>query len=116
MAIILNKEALERAKYLIDAGEVESFDADWNEEKPTPSEVDIFIDRHTMEEYGSWFLGKNTDFDKTVQQHYEYPFGDLNEVQKCALVHSLAEAKKNGHAEIAQAAQELLDLIAEHGE
>lgn len=113
MAITLNREALERAKYLINAGEVTAFDADWNEEKPTPDEVDEFIDNHDMKEYGNWFLGKNDKYDRQVQEHYEYPYGDLREVQRCAVVHSLAQAEKRGDREVAQAAKELLALIDE---
>lgn len=113
MAITLNKAAVERAKYLIQAGEVTSFDADWNEEKPTPSELDVYLDNHDIEEYGLWFLGENDTFDCEVKEYYEYPYGDLNEVQRSALVHSLAQAQKNGLHDIAKAAQELLDLIDE---
>ncbi len=113
MAITLNQAALDRAKYLIEAGEVTSFDADWNEEKPTPSEVDKYIDTHDMKEYGEWFLGKNDKFDREVQEHYEYPYGDLREVQRCAVVHSLAQAERKGDKEVAKAAKELLALIDE---
>lgn len=111
MSIKLNHAAMEHAKYLIQAGEVESFDSNWNEEKPTPTETDLFIDTHTMEEYGAWFLGKNDEYDKETQEHYEYPYGDLKEVQRSALVYSLAQAEKNSHSEIAQAARELLELV-----
>lgn len=111
MSIKLNHAAVEHAKYLIQAGEVESFDSDWNEEKPTDTEVDHFIDTHTMEEYGAWFLGKNDEYDDETQEHYAYPYGDLKEVQRSALVHSLAAAERNGHSEIAHAAKELLELV-----
>lgn len=111
MAITLNQNALQRAKELILAGEFESLDADWNEEKPTPTEVDEFIDTHYMKEYGNWFLGKNSKFDSEVKEHYEYPHGDLKEVQRCALVHSVELAEKQGDKEIAQAARELIKLI-----
>jgi hypothetical protein len=111
MAITLNKDAVKRAEYLIKAGEVESFDADWNEEQPTPDEVNYFIDHHFMEEYGLWFLGKNSNYPDSVKEHYEYPYGDLKEVQQCALVYTLARAEENGDHEIAQVAKKLLDMI-----
>jgi len=111
MPIKLNQAAVEHAKYLIKAGEVESFDTDWNEEKPTPTEVDHFMNTHYIKEYGNWFLGKNDQVDDKLKEHYEYPYGDLKEVQHCALVYSLGQAEKRGDKEIAQAAKELLDLI-----
>jgi hypothetical protein len=113
MAIILNKAAVDRAKYLIEAGEVTSFDADWNEEKPTPTEVEEFLEAHDMEEYGEWFLGKNDQFDPEVKEHYEYPYGDLREVQRCALVDSHAEAEEKGDKEIAHVINELIALVDE---
>ncbi len=111
MAITLNKAAVDRAKYLIKAGEIESFDSNWEAEKPTPSEVERFIDVHDMSEYGEWFLGKNDQFPDNVKQHYEYPHGDLKEVQRSALVHTIAQAEKKGHKEIVKAAKELLELV-----
>ena len=111
MAIKLNQAAVDRAKNLIKAGEVESFDTDWNEEKPTPTEVDHFISTHYMKEYGEWFLGKNTDIEDTKKEHYLYPHGDLKEVQRCALVDSIAKAEKKGDKDIACAATELLGLV-----
>ena|SRR5579871_4584308 len=113
MAIVLNKAALDRAKYLLKAGEVTSFDSDWNEEKPTPTEVEEYLEAHDMEEYGEWFLGKNDEFDSEVKEHYDYPYGDLKEVQRCALVHSHAQAEQRGDKEIMHAIEGLINLIDE---
>jgi hypothetical protein len=113
MAIVLNKAAVDRAKYLIEADEVTSFDSDWNEEKPTPTEVEQFLEAHDMEEYGEWFLGKNDQFDREVKEHYEYPYGDLREVQRCALVHSQAQAEKRDDKEMMHVIKELIALVDE---
>jgi hypothetical protein len=111
MAIKLNQAAVERAKYLIKAGEFESFDSSWDEEKPNQTEIDYFIGAHDMKEYGNWFLGKNDQFDSELPEHYEYPIGDLKEVQRCALVYSLSRAEEKKYREIAQAARELIEFI-----
>lgn len=113
MSITLNQAAIEHAKYLINAGEIVSFDSDWNEEKPTPTEVNHYIETHYMLEYGNWFLGKNDQYESKVKEHYEYPFGDLKEVQRSALVDTIEKAEKNGHKEIASAAKHLLALVDE---
>lgn len=111
MAMILNRSGFEHAERLIKAGEFESFDADWNEERPTPDEVGNFINTHYIQEYGLWFLGMNDEHADTTKEYYEYPHGDLKEVQRSALVHSLAHAEKNGHKEIAHAASKLIEMI-----
>jgi hypothetical protein len=113
MAIVLNKAAVDRVKYLIEAGEVTSFDSDWNEEKPTPTEVEQFLEAHDMEEYGEWFLGKNDQFDGEVKEHYEYPYGDLREVQRCALVYSQAQAEKRDDKEMVHVIKGLIALVDE---
>ena len=111
MAIKLNQAAVERAKYIIAAGEVESLHTNWNEEKPTPTEVDHFLSTHYMKEYGEWFLGINSEIADTQKGHYEYPYGDLKEVQRSAVVDSIAKAEKKGDKEIVRVAQELLALV-----
>lgn len=111
MAIKFHKSGFDNAVRLIKVGEVATFDSDWNEEKPTPDEVNHFIDTHYMSEYGLWFLGKDEKYPDDVKEHYVYPHGDLKMVQRCAIVDSLAKAKKNGDQEVAKATQQLLDMI-----
>lgn len=111
MAITLHTMAEKQAERLIREGEVESFDAQWSEEQPTEDEVDEFIDTHFIEEYGLWFLGQNSEYPTTVKEHYEYPYGDLKEVQRCALVDTIERAEKKGDNEIAHAAKKLLAMI-----
>ena len=111
MSISLNNEAVKQAERLIKAGEVETFDSDWNEEQPTPDEIEHFIENHFIREYGMWFLGKNSQYPDTVKEHYEYPYGDLEEVQQSALAHTIKHAEKNGDHTIARIAKDLLAMI-----
>jgi hypothetical protein len=111
MKVKFHKAGFERAKVLIKAHEYESFDNDWQEEKPTPDEVVKFLDAHDIEEYGLFFLGVNEEIPDEAKEHYIYPHGDLKEVQLSALVQTQKEAEKNGHKEIAQAAKTLLEMI-----
>jgi hypothetical protein len=111
MHVKLHRTGFEHAKALIQAGEVESFSSNWNEQKPTHDEVDHYINTHFLKEYGNWFLGRNLDIPDTNKEHYVYPYGDLKEVQRCALVDVIEQAGKRGYKEVVQAAQELLDLV-----
>lgn len=111
MSVVLNQSAYDHAERLIKAGEFESLDSDWNEERPTPDEVGNFINSHYLQEYGLWFLGMNSQYPETAQEYYEFPHGDLKEVQRCALVDSLEHAKKNHYKDIIEAAQRLIDMI-----
>ncbi len=111
MAIKLNKTAFNNALKLIQAGEVEKFDSNWNEEKPDANEIANFLNTHSMEEYGLWFLGKNDQFKENTKEHYVYPYGDLKEVQKSALIDTQKQAQKNGDHEVLNAIRQLLDMI-----
>lgn len=111
VAIHLNKKALEQAERLIKAGEIETFDSSWEEEKPTVNEVNDYLDSHYMDEYGMWYLGINPQISKDVKEHYDYPYGDLKTVQRCALVDTIKRAEKAGHKDIAQVAKRLLEMV-----
>ncbi len=109
MAITLNKAAIEHAKKLIKAGEVERM-ANFAGAKPTEDEVDKYINTHYIEEYGLWFLGTDTAKPKS-KQGYIYPTGDLKMIFKSALEESKKKAAAAGHKEIEAAATELIRLI-----
>lgn len=111
MSIKLNQAAYNHAENCIRASEFETFETDWKEAAPTPDEVDYFINTHYMKEYGLWFLGKDESKPESAKEHYLYPHGDLKVVQKVTLEHTVQEAEKRGHAEIAQAAKKLLALL-----
>lgn len=111
MAIKLNQFAVEKAKYVIKADEVDPKPGNWETHRPTENDIVEFINCHTMQEYGKWFLGENTDIPDNARQHYVYPTGDLKIVHLSALMLAEQQATKNNHPEIARAARELIQLI-----
>lgn len=111
MAIVLNKKAVEQAEANIKSGEITSFDSDWEGEKPTIDEITYYLKAHTNEEYGTWYLGINTEVPKNLQEYYEYPYGDLKTVQRSALVDTIKRAEQKGHQEIVNAAKRLLEMV-----
>lgn len=112
MAIKLNEAGFEHAKELIKGGlEVEKKAGDWEQHKATKDEIDKFLETHYLEEYGLWFLGINTDFPDNDKDRYVYPYGDLKIVHKDALATAIAQATKQGHKEIVEAASKLLEMI-----
>jgi len=111
VAIVLNKKAVEQAERLIQAEEIETFDSNWQAEKPTVDEVNHFLNAHTNEEYGTWYLGINTEVPKNLKEYYDYPYGDLKTVQRSALVDTIRRAEQKGHKEIVNAAKRLLEMV-----
>lgn len=111
MKINLQKQAVDQAEKLINAGQVSGHDANWENEMPTIDETEYYIETHYMTEYGKWFLGVDTTAPKEFKEHYVYPYGDLKVVQRSALVDSHKKAEKAGHSEIAKEAKRLLELF-----
>lgn len=111
MAVILNKKAFEHAKHLISSGEVQHDAANWESVKATLDEEVRYLNTHTMEEYGLWFLGINTGIAETSRHRYEFPYGDFSIVHRSGLEAIVRRAAQNGHKEIEAAAKQLLELI-----
>ena len=113
MAVKLNKAGFEHAESLIKNGlEVDCAANDWSETKPDADDELKYLESHSLDEYGLWFLGLDTEIAPTNQTKFLYPIGDFNLVQESALMAAVDEAKKNGHHDIAEAADKLLSKIA----
>jgi len=113
MAIKLHKAGYEHAEDMIREGvEVEHGSNDWEEVKPNADDELNYLDSHSLDEYGLWFLGIDTSLPAENSSKFVYPFGDFNVVQECALIVAEEQAKKNHHDDIAVAARELLKKIA----
>lgn len=113
MSIRLNEEAFKHAQDLIRHGEVEKTKLfKWKDNTPDRNDEARFLETHYDEEFGSWFLGINTDVAQDeVLQRYVYPIGDLQVVYKEGLVAAHKEAQKKGDEAIVKATQQLIDMI-----
>lgn len=114
MAIKLHHKGFAHAQMLIKAHEVEHNEDDtrWqSEDAPTADEIARYLNTHTVEEFGQWFLGVNTDMPKESKDHYVFPHGDFSEVHACAVIEAEKKARSQNLAEIADAAKKLLDMI-----
>src|SRR5579859_8239006 len=96
MPIKLNKAGYDHALAIIKNGlEVEHDTNNWEAVKPTKDEIVRFLNAHTLEEYGQWFLGINTDADQKDKSKYVLPLGDFSVLHKSALMAAATEAAKN---------------------
>jgi hypothetical protein len=94
--------------------EVEHTSNNWEEVKPTADDELHYIETHSLDEYGQWFLGINTDVAEDRKSKYVYPFGDFKVVQKSALMVVEEVAGKKHQHEIKDVAHQLLTKIV-HG-
>lgn len=111
MAIKLHKEGFDHAKAVIENGLEVEHSSNWDAVKPTKDEEVRHLNTHTLDEYGIWFLGIDTEVPENDKSKFVYPHGDLKVVHKSALIIAEEQAREKGHKDIQKAAQELIELI-----
>jgi hypothetical protein len=114
MTIKLNRSALTHARSLVTDGKaVHDERDDWSEHAPSTDDQNSYIEKHSLGEYGKWFLGIDDEKPSDTKGHYSFPFGDFSKVHRCAVISLESRAAQNDHDEITTAAKNLLKLIDE---
>ena len=108
--MIVNHEALAKAKQLIDEGSFR-INTPWRDAQPTNTAEDRYIEKHGWDEFGQWYLGVDPDAAADTKARYKFPFGDFNAVHRTGLVVVKQRAAQNHEPDVEAAADELLDLF-----
>jgi hypothetical protein len=116
MAVKLNETAFAQAKKLIEAGKVVLDERDaWSEHQPPAEDENRFIERHGPEAYGRWHLGVD-DLAGAGKGRYKFPYGDFENVHRCAVLSAESRAGQYKHYDIERACAHLhgaMDLLKE---
>lgn len=116
MTVNLNAQAVAQAQLLIKQGRfVHDLRGAWSEYKPSPDEENTFIEQNGIEEYGLWHLGINGNRSVDTKGYYEFPYGDLVNVHRSALISAENRAAQYGHLAIEAAAKDLRILVDRQG-
>ena len=110
MAMRLNKDAFEQAKRLIKEGQVVK-DSDWSKAQPSAKQETSYQEEHGWDEYGKWFLARDTEDDADTKGGHNFPYGDCRKVHRRGLIAAKQRAAQNDYAAIEKAADELLQMI-----
>jgi hypothetical protein len=110
--IKLNLAALEHAKNLIQQKHIvlDKRNA-WKEHQPSAEEENEFIRRHGFEEYAKWHLGIDERHAENTKTRYKFPYGDFNNIHRCALLAARSRAAQYQHYDIENAALSLSEII-----
>ena len=116
MTVKLNNRAYDYAKGLIQEGKFVFDERDsWSEHRPSAQKENEFIQQHGMTEYGRWYLGINDERSEDTKGHYEFPYGDFENVHRCGVITAESRAGQYKHYDIENAAAHLHGMIdAEH--
>ncbi len=106
----VNKEAVNKAKKLIDDGDVDS-KTDWSDAAPSTDNQNSAIDSQGYDGYGQWHLGIEEGASEETKGRFGFPYGNFKKVNRAALIHAKQRASQNDHDDIAKAADELLQRV-----
>lgn len=114
MATKLNRKALEHARGLIKKGKVQrDVRDDWSEHAASADDENSFIDKHGFDEFAKWHLGIDKEKSEGTKGSVSFPFGDLKNVHRCAIISLESRAAQHDHDDIRKAAKDLLEEIDE---
>ena len=112
MTVKLNNRAFDYAKELITEGHFVFDERDaWSEHRPSAEQENEFIREHGFREYGRWYLGVNDEKPEDTKGHYEFPYGDFEDVHRCGVLSAESRAGQYKHLDIESATAHLHGMI-----
>ena len=108
----LNKQAVARARQLIDARQY-VLDSDWGDVQPSAADQTAFLDAHTWEEYAAWHLGLTDGATDETKSRYAFVYGDFRRVHRTGLIACVYRAAEWRHKDVELAAFDLLQHLDE---
>lgn len=108
----VNRRAVARARQLIDAHQY-VVKSDWGESQPNADAENAFLEKHSWEEYGDWYLGLTDGANDDTKARYAFVYGDFHRVHRMGLIACQFRAAEWQHKDIELAAHELLQLLDE---
>jgi arylsulfatase A-like enzyme len=112
MAVTLNRRAFDHAKDLIDEGRFVFDERDaWSAHRPSAQDENEFLRLYGFAEFGKWHLGINDERTEDTKGHYEFPYGDFENVHRCGVLSAESRAGQYKHFDIENAAAHLHGMI-----
>ena len=106
----VNKAAVAHARKLID-GKQYVLDSEWGEVQPKAADENAYLESHTWDQYGEWFLGLTEGANPETKALYAFVCGDLRRVHRSGLIACVYRAAEWRHKDVERAAYELLQYL-----
>jgi len=108
----LNESAFAYAKELIVQGHVVlDKKNEWANHHPTSQQENDFIRDHGFAQYANWHLGIDETHAQNSKARYKFPFGDYENIHRCALLAVRSRAHQYGYSNIENVADRLLEMM-----
>ncbi len=79
----------------------------WGAHRPSAAAENAFIHRNGFGAYAKWYLGIDEHHAANSKARYKFPYGDFQNVHRCALLAIKARARQHGYLDIENAATKL---------
>jgi hypothetical protein len=99
----INPPGLDHALHLVKTGQY-AINTIWEQNRPTEAQQQAYRTEHGDDELGKWYLAQD-------EHGYALPYGDFRRVHRSGVVAARRAAEAQGCAEVAAAADEILDLF-----
>ena len=106
----VNPRGIKKAKRLIESRQY-VLQSEWGEVQPRAGDENKFLETHSWDEYGEWFLGLTDGPADDTKARYAFVYGDLRRLHRSGLIACHYRAAEWRHKEIELAAHELLQLL-----
>jgi|SRR5215216_4719983 len=106
----VNDAAVERARALIGSRQY-VLDSDWGDVQPSTEAGNLYLDRHSWEEYAAWHLGLTAGASDRTKARYAFVYGDFRRVHRTALIACMYRAAQWRHKQVELAAHDLLQEL-----
>ena len=112
MTVTLNNRGYDHARALVDEGKVVLDDRDaWSEHQPSAQEENEYIAAHGWDAFGRWHLGIDDTKNPETKARYRFPYGDFDDVHRCAVLSAESRAGQYKHDDIQSAAAHLHGML-----
>jgi hypothetical protein len=112
MAVKLSRAAYEHAKRLVADGKTVLDERDdWSEHQPSAADENRMIAQHGWADFGAWHLGRDDKRRPETKAHYKFPYGDFEDVHRCAVLSAEVRAAQYKHDDIQIAAAHLHGML-----
>ncbi len=105
-----NPAGIAHAERLIDARQY-VLDSDWGSVQPDAAAQNSYLDSHSWEEYGSWYLGLTEGAAEETKARYAFTFGDFRRIHRSGLIACVYRASEWRHKQVELAAHDLLQRL-----
>ena len=106
----VNEAGIAHARKLIDSRQY-VLDSDWGDAQPKAADENRYLENHSWEQYGEWFLGLTEGANEETKARYAFVCGDFRRVHRSGLIACVYRAAEWRHKAVERAAYDLLQHL-----